>query len=56
MKRNNYQITQLALRYNSLKTIIPTAITQMMEIQHGDTLTWDVEFVNGEKKITVKKL
>jgi len=32
------------------KTIIPTEITQIMEIEQGDTLAWNVEFVNGEKK------
>lgn len=41
--------------YNSLKTIIPTAISQLIELNNGDTLSWDVEFVNGEKVIVVRK-
>ncbi|HPX25050.1 MAG TPA: hypothetical protein PLD00_07325 [Methanofastidiosum sp.] len=56
MSKVTSKVSYTTKGYNSLKTTIPTAITQMMEILHGDTLVWDVEFVNGEKKITVKKL
>lgn len=41
--------------YNSLKTIIPKGITQIMEIEHGDTLIWDVDKKNDEKVIVVRK-
>ena len=41
--------------YKSLKTIIPKGITQIMEIEHGDTLIWDVDKKNGEKVIVVRK-
>ena len=41
--------------YKSLKTIIPKGITQIMEIEHGDTLIWDIDKKNGEKVITVRK-
>ena len=41
--------------YKSLKTIVPKGITQIMEIEHGDTLIWDVDKKNGEKVIIVKK-
>lgn len=41
--------------YKSLKTIIPKGITQIMEIEHGDTLIWDIDKKNGEKVIVVRK-
>jgi len=41
--------------YKSLKTIIPKGITQIMEIEHGDTLIWDVDKKDDEKIIVVKK-
>jgi len=40
--------------YKSLKTIIPKGIVQIMEIEHGDTLIWDVDKRNGEKVIVVR--
>ena len=41
--------------YKSLKTIIPSGIVQIMEIEHGDTLIWDVGEIDGDKVIIVKK-
>ena len=41
--------------YKSLKTIIPKGITQIIEIEHGDTLIWDVDKKNGEKVMIVRK-
>jgi len=41
--------------YNSLKTIIPKGIVGIIEIEHGDTLIWDVDKKNNEKVIVVKK-
>jgi len=41
--------------YKSLKTIIPKGITQIMEIEHGDTLAWDVDKKDGEKVAIVWK-
>jgi len=55
MSKLTLKVSYIIKGYNSLKTIIPTPITQMMEIQHGDTLVWDFEFVNGEKVIVVRK-
>jgi len=41
--------------YKSLKTIIPKGIVQIMEIEHGDTLIWDVGEIDRDKVIIVKK-
>jgi len=41
--------------YKSLKTIIPSGIVQIMEIEKKDTLVWDIREINGEKVIVVRK-
>jgi hypothetical protein len=41
--------------FQSLKTIIPQGITQIIELEHGDTLIWDIDRKGGEKVIIVKK-
>ncbi|MCC7572069.1 MAG: hypothetical protein KO464_01620 [Candidatus Methanofastidiosum sp.] len=55
MSKVTSKVSYVKSGYNSLKTIIPTAISQLMELKNGDTLSWDVEFVNGEKVIVVRK-
>jgi len=41
--------------YNSLKTIIPKGIVGIMEIEHGDTLIWDVDKKDDKKVIVVRR-
>lgn len=41
--------------YNSLKTIIPSGIVQIMEIENLDTLIWDIREINEEQVIIVRK-
>jgi hypothetical protein len=41
--------------YNSMKTIIPQGIVQIMEIEHKDTLVWDIDKRDGEKVAVVRK-
>lgn len=40
---------------NSLKVIIPSSIAQLFEIQHGDEVSWSIEFLGNEKVIVIKK-
>ncbi len=42
--------------YQSLKTIIPKGVAQLLDIENGDELEWDIENRNGEKVAIVKKV
>lgn len=40
---------------NSLRTGIPKAISDVLEVEPNDELTWTVNVLEGQKVITVKK-
>ena len=40
---------------NSLRTGIPKAIGDVLEVEPNDELTWTVNVLEGQKMITVKK-
>jgi len=40
---------------NSLRTGIPKAIGDVLEVEPNDELTWTVNVIDDEKVITVKK-
>lgn len=42
--------------FKSLKTIIPKGIVQLLDLDNGDELEWDIENRNGEKVAIVKKI
>lgn len=39
----------------SLKTIIPQGIVQLMDLEHGDYVEWDIENRDGVKIAIIKK-
>ena len=40
---------------NSVKTTIPIAITTKLNLEKGDTITWDIDKVNDEWIAILKK-
>lgn len=40
----------------SLKTIIPQGIAQLLDLEHGDYVEWDIEYMDDEKVAIVKKI
>ncbi|MFO7966236.1 MAG: hypothetical protein R6U44_01385 [Archaeoglobaceae archaeon] len=41
---------------NSLKTIIPKGIAQLLDLEHGEYVEWDIENRNGEKVAILRKI
>jgi antitoxin component of MazEF toxin-antitoxin module len=39
----------------SLKVIIPSTLSKMLELKHGDTVEWDIETRRGKKVLILKK-
>jgi bifunctional DNA-binding transcriptional regulator/antitoxin component of YhaV-PrlF toxin-antitoxin module len=39
----------------SLKTTIPSFLSQLLDLKHGDTVEWDIETRKGKKVLILKK-
>jgi len=55
MSKLTSKISYSKTGYDSLKTIIPQGIARIMELEHGDTLIWDIDVKDGKKVIVVRK-
>ena len=40
----------------SIKTTIPQSIVHFLSLEHGDSIEWEMEIINGGRVATVKKL
>ena len=54
MSKLTSKISYAKRGYNSMKTIVPAAIVQMLELKKGDTFQWNIETRNKEKIIVIE--
>ena len=40
----------------SLRTTVPLAIVEQLDLKEGDVLDWEISFIEGEKVVIVRKV
>lgn len=53
--KNKSKINQANTNSNSVRTSVPTAIAQMLQLNVGDTLEWVVDVTDDKITVTVSK-
>jgi hypothetical protein len=49
------KIVKASSRYDSLRTTIPRSVVNLLKLEDGDSVIWDLKIVDGKNHIFVEK-